>query len=88
MAPLHGAGPQTAGMLRISKGQEERHVWPVHLPGWLAIGWRVVGAKEAAANADVRLVEDAAGSLVAGLPLEPEQESNGNARTVSSDIEN
>jgi hypothetical protein len=22
-------------MLRISKGQEERHVWPVPLPGWL-----------------------------------------------------
>jgi hypothetical protein len=56
MAALHGAGPQTAGMLRISKGQEERHVWPVHLPGWLAIGWRVAGAAYSAAievSADV-----------------------------------
>jgi len=84
MAPLHGAGSQSAGMLRISKGNEERHVWPVHLPGWLAIGWRVVGAKEAAAKAEVRVVEEAAGSSVAVLPLEPEQESNGNARTAST----
>ncbi len=71
-------------MLRISKGNEQRHVWPVHLPGWLAIGWRVVGAKEAAAKAVVRVVEEAAGSPVAVLPLEPEQESNGNARTAST----
>jgi hypothetical protein len=31
-------------MLRIQKGQEERHVWPVHLSGWLALGWRVAAA--------------------------------------------
>jgi hypothetical protein len=71
-------------MLRVSKGNEERHVWPVHLPGWLAIGWRVVGAKEAAATADVRVVGEAAGSPVVVLPLEPEKESNGNARTAST----
>jgi hypothetical protein len=22
-------------------GSQERYVWPVHLPGWLAIGWQV-----------------------------------------------
>ncbi|MFM7548624.1 MAG: hypothetical protein ACKO8I_07060 [Cyanobacteriota bacterium] len=36
-------GPMPAGMLRIRKGSEERYVWPVHLPGWLALGWRVAG---------------------------------------------
>ena len=37
-------GPMPAGMLRISKGHQERYVWPVHLAGWLALGWRVAGA--------------------------------------------
>ena len=50
MTPLYGAGPQTAGMLRICKGQEERHIWPVHLGGWLAMGWRVAGAEAPAAS--------------------------------------
>jgi hypothetical protein len=31
-------------MLRIHQGSQERYVWPVHLPGWLALGWRVAGA--------------------------------------------
>jgi hypothetical protein len=30
-------------MLRIQQGNQERYVWPVHLPGWLALGWRVAG---------------------------------------------
>jgi hypothetical protein len=37
-------GPLPAGMLRIQQGSQERYVWPVHLPGWLALGWRVTGA--------------------------------------------
>ena len=37
-------GPMPAGMLRIRQGNQERYVWPVHLPGWLAMGWRVAGA--------------------------------------------
>jgi hypothetical protein len=31
-------------MLRIHKGNQERYVWPVHLPGWLGLGWRVAGS--------------------------------------------
>ena len=46
-APIGGLetpGPIPAGMLRIHKGNQERYVWPVHLPGWLALGWRVAGS--------------------------------------------
>ena len=44
--PLRGPetpGPIPAGMLRIHKGNQERYVWPVHLHGWLGLGWRVAG---------------------------------------------
>jgi hypothetical protein len=37
-------GPIPAGMLRIHKGNQERYVWPVHLAGWLGLGWRVAGS--------------------------------------------
>ena len=40
---LETPGSIPAGMLRIHKGNQERYVWPVHLPGWLALGWRVAG---------------------------------------------
>jgi hypothetical protein len=40
---LIAQGPLPAGMLRIQQGNQERYVWPVHLPGWLALGWRVAG---------------------------------------------
>ena len=46
-APIGGLetpGPIPAGMLRIHKGNQERYVWPVHLAGWLGIGWRVAGS--------------------------------------------
>ena len=46
-APIGGLetpGPIPAGMFRIHKGNQERYVWPVHLPGWLALGWRVAGS--------------------------------------------
>lgn len=59
---LSAQGLQPAGMLRISKGQQERYVWPVHLPGWLAVGWRVVGAA-----AD----RSAAGATTAPPPVPP-----------------
>ena len=36
-----GAASAQAGMVRIHRGSETRYVWPVHLPGWLAIGWQV-----------------------------------------------
>ena len=46
-APIGGLetpGPIPAGMLRIHKGNQERYVWPVHLAGWLGLGWRVAGS--------------------------------------------
>jgi len=45
-APIGGMEtpvPIPAGMLRIHKGNQERYVWPVHLPGWLGLGWQVAG---------------------------------------------
>ena len=36
-------GPMPSGMLRIRKDHQEKYVWPVHLPGWLSMGWRVAG---------------------------------------------
>lgn len=30
-----------AGMVRISNGSRQRCIWPVHLPGWLALGWQL-----------------------------------------------
>ena len=41
-------GQIPAGMLRIQKGHEEHYVWPVHLPGWLALGWQVAGPSSTA----------------------------------------
>ncbi|MCS5690997.1 hypothetical protein NZK33_03245 [Cyanobium sp. FGCU-6] len=45
MAGIAAQGPLPAGMLRIRLGSQERYVWPVHLPGWLGLGWRVAGAE-------------------------------------------
>jgi hypothetical protein len=47
---LFAPGPLPAGMLRIQQGNQERYVWPVHLPGWLALGWRVAGPSSTAAE--------------------------------------
>ena len=46
---LPAFGMQPSGMLRIRLGQQERYIWPVHLPGWLAAGWRVAGSDAVAA---------------------------------------
>ena len=48
MAGIAAQGPLPAGMLRIRLGSQERYVWPVHLPGWLRLGWRVAGAEATA----------------------------------------
>ena len=48
MTGMAALGPLPAGMLRIRQGSQERYVWPVHLPGWLALGWQVAGAEAAA----------------------------------------
>ena len=45
MTGMAAQGPLPAGMLRIRLGSQERYVWPVHLPGWLGLGWRVAGAE-------------------------------------------
>lgn len=50
MAGIAAQGPLPAGMLRIQQGNQERYVWPVHLPGWLGLGWRVVGPSTTAAE--------------------------------------
>jgi hypothetical protein len=47
---LAALGPLPAGMLRIRQGLQERFVWPVHLPGWLALGWQVAGASSSPAD--------------------------------------
>jgi hypothetical protein len=40
-------------MLRIRQGSQERYVWPVHLPGWLGLGWQVAGVEAAAGTSRV-----------------------------------
>ena len=45
MQGIGAQGPLPAGMLRIQQGNQDRYIWPVHLPGWLAMGWRVAGAE-------------------------------------------
>lgn len=47
---LLAQGPLPAGMLRIQQANQERYVWPVHLPGWLGLGWRVAGPSSTAAE--------------------------------------
>ena len=50
---LIAQGPLPAGMLRIQQGNQERYVWPVHLPGWLGLGWHVAGAEAGAGGPTV-----------------------------------
>ena len=52
MAGMAAQGPLPAGMLRIRQGSQERYVWPVHLPGWLGLGWRVAGAEASSVGID------------------------------------
>ena len=51
-------GPLPAGMLRIRQGSQERYVWPVHLPGWLGLGWRVAGAEATAGAPTIGVAAD------------------------------
>jgi len=41
---------QPEGMLRISDGQSFQVIWPVHLAGWLAMGWQLDWPKPAGAG--------------------------------------
>ena len=65
---LIAQGPLPAGMLRIQQGNQERYVWPVHLPGWLALGWRVAGPSSMAAEPLPQAV------MAPAVPLELEPE--------------
>ena len=73
MDGLMAQGPLPAGMLRIRQGQQERYVWPVHLPGWLGLGWRLAGAEDSAGSPSIRAgtaEPPAPIAPVAGEPLE------------------
>ena len=61
-------GPLPAGMLRIQQANQERYVWPVHLPGWLALGWRVAGPSSTA----VEQLPQAVAAPAVPLDSEPE----------------
>ena len=65
---LLAQGPLPAGMLRIQQGNQERYVWPVHLPGWLALGWRVAGPSSMA----VEQLPQAVAAPAVPLDSEPE----------------
>ena len=65
---LLAQGPLPAGMLRIQQANQERYVWPVHLPGWLALGWRVAGPSSMA----VEQLPQAVAAPAVPLDSEPE----------------
>ena len=48
--PPEVAESQPEGMLRISDGQSFQVIWPVHLAGWLALGWRLDWPQQAGAG--------------------------------------
>ena len=75
-APIGGLetpGPIPAGMLRIHKGNQEQYVWPVHLPGWLALGWQVAGPSST--TADPLLQAVMAPATAAALESDPEPQA-------------
>ena len=53
---------QPEGMLRISDGQSFQVIWPVHLAGWLALGWQLDWPQQAGPGTG--LGHDAAGTQV------------------------
>ncbi|MCP9860909.1 MULTISPECIES: hypothetical protein [unclassified Cyanobium] len=73
---LAAHGPLPAGMLRIRQGQQERYVWPVHLPGWLALGWRVAGAETTAGAPSVGVSTAEPQVPIATAAGEPPEQGN------------
>lgn len=53
---------QPEGMLRISDGHSFQVIWPVHLAGWLALGWQLDWPQPAGVGPG--LGQDAAGTQV------------------------
>ena len=56
---------QPEGMLRISDGQSFQVIWPVHLAGWMALGWRLDWPQPAGLRAGPAPGQEADGPLVA-----------------------
>ena len=73
---LVAPGSIPAGMLRIHKGNQERYVWPVHLPGWLGLGWRVAGSVSDPANGALNQLLTAEAVSPEPIP-EPTPDENG-----------
>ena len=68
---LPAFGMQPSGMLRIRLGQQERYIWPVHLPGWLAAGWRLAGSDAVAAMEPMFVVPGDVAVPATGTALSP-----------------
>ncbi len=68
MTGMAAQGPLPAGMLRIRQGSQERYVWPVHLPGWLGLGWRVAGAEAPSVGIDAADPPALSAAAVGELP--------------------
>ena len=60
--PPEAPEAQPEGMLRISDGQSFQVIWPVHLAGWLALGWRLDWPQPAGAGPAPR--QEPGGTLV------------------------
>ena len=54
---------------RIEKGGQVQHIWPVHLSGWQALGWRVAAPAEPEVAVAAEATDGVPPALVAaGLP--------------------
>jgi len=56
---------QPEGMLRISDGRTFQVIWPVHLAGWLALGWQLDWPQQIGADPGPAPRQEPAGPLVA-----------------------
>jgi len=56
---------QPEGMLRISDGHSFQVIWPVHLAGWLALGWQLDWPQTPGLSAGPAPGQEADGPLVA-----------------------
>lgn len=60
--------PAATGMVRIARGGQQRWIWPVHLPGWIALGWQV---SHPGTSAPAAAAVPGVGEPVAEAPMEP-----------------